>query len=223
MEVHVGSGGFSLKFSSQLYMAFFYLLFFSCSFGVDWKLSSPCTSSMPELSMIVKTDNASWKSLVPKTSKFNLNILVSSSCGIKISQCNQHDQDIIWAKEGGNWDFHSRCKVLMLLLFCLFVFSPSLALRQRFGSFKNKYSQHLELLWDFRLRSYCLGWTFDQLKILIGHFVHTGPFNICALFTRNFEPPGVWISVRLRRFRVNGTPKSMNFQAVENSSSAVRT
>ena len=28
MEVHVGSGGFSLKFSSQLYMAFFYLLFF---------------------------------------------------------------------------------------------------------------------------------------------------------------------------------------------------
>lgn len=102
--------------------------FFSCSFGVDWKLSSPCTSSMPELSIIVKTDNASWKSLVPKTSIFNLNILVSSSCGIKISQCNQHDQDIIWSKEGGNWDFHSRCRVL-LLLFCLFVFSYSLALR----------------------------------------------------------------------------------------------
>lgn len=123
---------------------------------------------------IVKTDNASWKSLVPKTSSFHLNIIpvVSSSCGIKISQCNQHDQDIIWSKEGGNWNFHSRCKVL--LLFCLFVFSHS-----------------LELLWDFRLRSYSTGWIFDWLKILTGHFVHTGPFNICALFTRNFEPPGV--------------------------------
>ena len=106
-----------------LFSTFF---FFSCSFGVDWKLSSPCTSSMPELFIILKTDNASWKSLVPKTSSFNnLNILVSSSCGIKISQCNQHDQDIIWSQEGGNWDFHSRCKVLLLLLLlfvCLFSF-----------------------------------------------------------------------------------------------------
>ena len=32
---------------------------------------------------------------------------------------------------------------------------------------------------------------FDRLKNLTGHHVHTGPFNICALFPWNFEWPGV--------------------------------
>lgn len=41
---------------------------------------------------------------------------------------------------------------------------------------------------------------------LTEHFVHTGPFIIFALFTRNFEWEGILIFVRLRWFRVNATP-----------------
>ena len=36
-----------------------------------------------------------------------------------------------------------------------------------------------------------------------GHFVHTGPFIIFALFTRNFEWEGILIFIRLRWFREN--------------------
>ena len=42
------------------------------------------------------------------------------------------------------------------------------------------------------------------------HFFHTGLFNIFFLFTRNFERPSVVISVRLRWFRMNGTPICTN-------------
>ena len=43
-----------------------------------------------------------------------------------------------------------------------------------------------------------------------GHFFHRGPFNIFFLFTRNFERLSVVISVRLRWFRMNGTPICAN-------------
>ena len=93
-----------------------------------------------------------------------------------------------------------------------------------------------------RMRSYGTGRIFDRLKNLTVHFVHTEPFNIFVLFARNF------IIVRLKCFRVNGTPKRTNpvsriffvrkwggkshgnrfakrtnFQLVENSFSAVWT
>lgn len=55
-----------------------------------------------------------------------------------------------------------------------------------------------------RLRSHDKELTFDWLKNLMGHFFHTGLFNIFALFTRDFE--------QLRGFRMNGTPKSMNLK-----------
>ena len=47
-----------------------------------------------------------------------------------------------------------------------------------------------------------------------------GPFNILALFTRNFETSkysssNVLIIVRLRWLRVNGTSKRTNFQQVK--------
>ena len=88
--------------------------------------------------------------------------------------------------------------------------------------------------------SYGTGRIFDRLKNLTRHFVHTEPFNIFVLFARNF------IIVRLKCFRVNGTPKRTkpvsriffvrkwegkslgnrvakrtNFQLIENSFSAV--
>ena len=55
-----------------------------------------------------------------------------------------------------------------------------------------------------------------------------GPFNILALFTRNFETSknsssNVLIFVRLRWLHVNGTSKRTNFQQVKNSSGAVWT
>ena len=40
---------------------------------------------------------------------------------------------------------------------------------------------------ELRLRSHDNGRIFDRLNKLTGHFVHTGPFNIFALFKRNFE------------------------------------
>ena len=40
-------------------------------------------------------------------------------------------------------------------------------------------------------RSHRTEWIFDRMKILTGHFVHTRPFNISALFTRIFERLGV--------------------------------
>ena len=42
-----------------------------------------------------------------------------------------------------------------------------------------------------RLTSHGNELNFDQLKNFTGHFVHTGRFNIFALFTRNFERLGV--------------------------------
>ena len=42
-----------------------------------------------------------------------------------------------------------------------------------------------------RLSSHGNELIFYQLKNFTGHFVHTGRFNIFALFTRNFERLGV--------------------------------
>ena len=42
-----------------------------------------------------------------------------------------------------------------------------------------------------RLSSHGNELIFHQLKNFTGHFVHTGRFNIFALFTRNFERLGV--------------------------------
>ena len=55
-----------------------------------------------------------------------------------------------------------------------------------------------------RMRPYGAGRIFDRVKNLTVHFVHTEPFNIFVLFARNF------IIVRLKCFRVNGTPKRTN-------------
>jgi len=67
----------------------------------------------------------------------------------------------------------------------------------------------------YHLRSQGIGRIFDRLKILTGHFVYTGPFNIFALFTRNFERISILI------FGMYGTPKRTKFETVENSSAAV--
>ena len=48
---------------------------------------------------------------------------------------------------------------------------------------------------------------FRPVENLTGHFVHTEPLNISALFTRNFEP----LSVLLNWLRVYGTPTRENF------------
>ena len=42
-----------------------------------------------------------------------------------------------------------------------------------------------------RLHVHGFGRIFDRLKILTGQFVHTGPFDIFALCTSNFERLGV--------------------------------
>lgn len=76
----------------------------------------------------------------------------------------------------------------------------------------------LQYLRQIKPFSHDTGRIFDRLYNLTRHFVHTGWFNILALFTRNFELPGVRILVRLRWLRVNGTPKRTKFQPVENSS-----
>ena len=49
------------------------------------------------------------------------------------------------------------------------------------GSFQEKYNDPFFL----RLQSHGTGRIFHQLKNLTRHFVHTGPFNIFALFTRD--------------------------------------
>ena len=54
----------------------------------------------------------------------------------------------------------------------------------------------------YKVTLYGNGRSFDRLKNLTGHFVHTEPLNIFALFTRNFEP----LSVLLNWLRVYGTP-----------------
>ena len=89
---------------------------------------------------------------------------------------------------------------------------------------RNKLDQRFCL----RPSSHSAGRIFDRLKNLIGHFVQMGPFNILALFTRNFETSknsssNVLIFVRLRWLHVNGTSKRTNFQQVKNSSGAVWT
>ena len=40
---------------------------------------------------------------------------------------------------------------------------------------------------SLRLHVHGFGRIFDRLKILTGQFAHTGPFDIFALFTGNFE------------------------------------
>ena len=77
---------------------------------------------------------------------------------------------------------------------------------------RNKLDQRFCL----RPSSHSAGRIFDRLKNLIGHFVQMGPFNILALFTRNFETSknsssNVLIFVRLRWLHVNGTSKRTNF------------
>ena len=42
-----------------------------------------------------------------------------------------------------------------------------------------------------RLLSHGTEQIFYWLKNLTGHFVHTGPFNIFAMFTHNFEEVGI--------------------------------
>ena len=43
-----------------------------------------------------------------------------------------------------------------------------------------------------KIRSHCNRTNYRPAKKFItGHFVHSGPFNIFALFTRNFERLGV--------------------------------
>ena len=42
-----------------------------------------------------------------------------------------------------------------------------------------------------RLHSHGTEQIFYWLKNLTGHFVHTGPFNIFAIFTWNFEVVGI--------------------------------
>ena len=44
---------------------------------------------------------------------------------------------------------------------------------------------------SLRLHVHGFGRIFDRLKILTGQFVHTGRFDIFALFTSNFERLGV--------------------------------
>ena len=44
---------------------------------------------------------------------------------------------------------------------------------------------------SLRLHVHGFGRIFDRLKILAGQFAHTGPFDIFALFTSNFERLGV--------------------------------
>lgn len=56
---------------------------------------------------------------------------------------------------------------------------------------------------------------FDRPNNLTGHLLRTKPF------TWNFELLSVYISERLRWYRVNRTPKRAYFQPVENSSAAV--
>ena len=46
-------------------------------------------------------------------------------------------------------------------------------------------SFQVALSYKLRLRSDSTGRIFDHLKNLTGHFVHTDPFNIFALFTRD--------------------------------------
>ena len=69
---------------------------------------------------------------------------------------------------------------------------------------------------SFQVQS-TFGRIFRQLKNLTGHFIHTGSFNNFALSTPNFER---LYFRRLRWFRVNRTPKRVNFQVAENSSCA---
>ena len=70
--------------------------------------------------------------------------------------------------------------------------------------------------------SHGTGQIFDRFKSLTGQVIHTGPLNIWALFTWNFEWLGIELFVWLRWFHVNGTPtcKCRNYLPVEHSSSA---
>ena len=62
-----------------------------------------------------------------------------------------------------------------------------------------------------KLRSHGTGRIFDRLINFTGHYVHTGPFNIFAPFTRHFERLRVYFFARLGWLCVNGTPKRRNF------------
>ena len=50
----------------------------------------------------------------------------------------------------------------------------------------------------YKVTLYGNGRSFDRLKNLTGHFVHTEPLNIFALFTRNFEPRAVKLALCVR-------------------------
>ena len=69
---------------------------------------------------------------------------------------------------------------------------------------------------SIRRRSHGIERIFDQLKKLTWHFVLTGPFNIFALSTRNFE------RLYFRTLRVVPCERT-NFQPVEKTSGAVWT
>ena len=93
----------------------FSTFFFSCSFGVNWKLSFLGTSKMPKLSIIVKTDNVIF--VKPKYNSARFFLLWDQTDKPRV-QSRLFSNSVIWSKEGGHWDFHSWWKRDQRFLSC---------------------------------------------------------------------------------------------------------